>query len=78
MRFSKSQLSEIDDFLVFNGSLFMPVVRKILKFCSLGHLKCLYLTVLFLNMILILGVLDLVLLRHINKYTRPFKDFVPA
>lgn len=60
----------------------MPVVREILKICPLCHLKCLYLTVLILNMILILDVIDLVLLihinTHINKHTRPFKNFVPA
>lgn len=68
VRFSKPQLSEIQDFLVFNGSRFMPVVRKILKFCSFCHLKYLYLTVSFLNMTLILDVLDLVLLTQINIY----------
>lgn len=53
VRFSKPQLSEIKDFLVFNRSRFMSVARKILKFCPLCHLKCLYLTVLSQKVILI-------------------------
>lgn len=80
--FSKPQLCETEEVLVFNGSRFMPMFRKIQKFCPFCNLKFLYLTVLFLKIILILDVLDLVFLTHtntyINKHTHPFKNFVSA